>query len=231
MPITLLDIILLTVMLVSGLLAMIRGFIREILSIAAWIAAVLVTLYLFGRLLPHAQQYFNNETVAKAVVIAGVFLGTLMVVSIVTVRVSDLILDSRIGALDRTLGFLFGLARGLLIVVVAFLFFDWLVPEKSQPGWVTGAKSRVVLAGTGEWLKSMLPDDPESTILKRLKKPGGEPEPAAAPPEQSSGTAPENGKNGDKNGDKDGGKDKDGYERSERSGMRQLIETETKPAR
>ena len=56
----------------------------------------------------------------------------------------------RIGALDRTLGFLFGLGRGLLIVVVAFLFFTWLVPDKQRPDWVTnGAKSRVVLQGTG----------------------------------------------------------------------------------
>ena len=56
--------------------------------------------------------------------------------SIVTVRISDMILDSRIGALDRTLGFLFGLGRGLLIVVVAFLFFTWLVPDKQRPDWV-----------------------------------------------------------------------------------------------
>jgi membrane protein required for colicin V production len=81
-----------------------------------------------------------------------------------------MILDSRIGALDRTLGFLFGLARGLLIVVVAFLFFSWLVPDKQRPDWVTGAKSRVVLQGTGDWLMSLLPDDPENTILKRFKK-------------------------------------------------------------
>jgi membrane protein required for colicin V production len=81
-----------------------------------------------------------------------------------------MILDSRIGALDRTLGFLFGLARGLLIVVVAFMFFSWLVPDKQRPEWVTGAKSRVVLQGTGDWLMSLLPDDPENTILKRFKK-------------------------------------------------------------
>ena len=49
-----------------------------------------------------------------------------------------MILDSRIGALDRTLGFLFGLGRGLLIVVVAFLFFSWLVPDKQRPDWVSG---------------------------------------------------------------------------------------------
>jgi membrane protein required for colicin V production len=74
------------------------------------------------------------------------------------------------------MGFMFGLGRGLVIVVVAFLFFAWLVPERSQPEWVRSAKSRVVLQGTGEWLMSMLPDDPESTILKRLKKPKPEDE-------------------------------------------------------
>ena len=55
-------------------------------------------------------------------------------------------------------------------MVVAFLFFSWLVPDKQRPDWVTGAKSRVVLQGTGDWLMSLLPDDPENTILKRFKK-------------------------------------------------------------
>jgi membrane protein required for colicin V production len=170
MPVTILDLVLLAVMLISGLLAMVRGFMREILSIAAWGAAALVTLYAFAKLLPTAKTYFNNDTVASVVVVAGVFIGTLIVVSIITVRISDMILDSRIGALDRTLGFLFGLARGLLIVVVAYQFFVWLVPDKQRPDWVTSAKSRVVLQGTGEWLMSLLPDDPENTILKRFKK-------------------------------------------------------------
>lgn len=170
MPITILDFVVLAVMLVSGLLAMVRGFMREVLSIAAWGAAALVTLYAFQKLLPTAKTYFSNDTVAAVVVIAGVFLGTLIVVSIITVRISDMILDSRIGALDRTLGFLFGLARGLLIVVVAYLFFNWLVPEKQRPDWVTNAKSRTVLQGSGDWLMTLLPDDPENTILKRFKK-------------------------------------------------------------
>ena len=188
MPVTLLDIILLGVMLVSALLAMIRGFMREVLSIAAWVIAAVVTIYGYSRLLPFAKSYFNNDIVAAAVVIVGTFLGTLLIVSVITVRFSDMVLDSRVGALDRTLGFLFGLARGLVIVVVAFLFFAWLVPERSQPDWIRGAKSRVVLQGTGDWLMSMLPDDPESTILKRLKKPKPEEgEPAPDEPGQRSG--------------------------------------------
>jgi len=217
-----LDIFLIVVMLVSGLLAMVRGFMREILSIAAWAAAAATTLYFYSKLLPFAKQYFNNDYVAAGATIGGLFLGTLIVVSVLTVRVSDMILDSRIGALDRTLGFLFGLARGLIIVVVAFVFFDWLVPQKSQPEAVRNAKSRVVLQGTGNWLMSLLPDDPESTILKRLKRPkGDEPDSPDAPPDQRSelgspGTEPA---------------DRAGYDRTDRVGMRQLIQSRAPVAR
>src|ERR1700760_4848975 len=208
MPITILDLVLLGVMLISGLLAMVRGFMREILSIAAWGTAALVTLYAFGKLLPTAKTYFNNDTVASVVVVAGVFIGTLIVVSIITVRISDMILDSRIGALDRTLGFLFGLARGLLIVVVAYEFFIWLVPHKQRPDWVVGAKSRTMLDSTGEWLKGLLPDDPENTILKRFKKNKPEEEQTDAEPAQP-------------------GSGGDGYNKSARDSLKKLIE---KPA-
>jgi membrane protein required for colicin V production len=195
MPVTLLDILLLVVMLVSGLLAMIRGFMREILSIAAWGIAALVTLYSYGKLLPTVKQYINSDMAAAGVTVVGVFLVTLLIVSIITVRISDMILDSRIGALDRSLGFLFGLGRGLIIVVVAFVFFAWLVPDQRQPEWIKSAKSKVVLQNTGQWLMSMLPDDPESTILKRLKRPRPEdPEAPNAEPGRRSSLAPDTGR-------------------------------------
>jgi membrane protein required for colicin V production len=193
MPLTLLDIGLLVVMLISGILAMVRGFMREILSIAAWLIAAGVTLYGYARVEVFVKQYVTNELVAKGVAIGGLFLITLLIISLFTVKISDLILDSRVGALDRTLGFLFGLGRGLVIMVVVFLFFSWLVPQKSQPEWVKGARSRVVLQATGDWLLSVLPDDPETAILKRLRRPkdGEEPaEPAAAPPAKRSETSP-----------------------------------------
>src|SRR5213080_4994487 len=188
MPITLLDVILIAVMLISALLAMIRGFMREVLSIAAWLIAAVVTLYSYSKLLPFAKSYFNNDVVSYAVVIGGAFLGTLLIVSIITVRFSDMVLDSRVGALDRTMGFLFGLGRGLLIVVVAFLFFAWLVPPRTQPSWVANAKSKVFLQSTGDWLMSMLPEDPENTILKRLKRPKPEEDAPDTQPDQRRGS-------------------------------------------
>jgi membrane protein required for colicin V production len=180
MPITLLDLILLVVMLISGLLAMIRGFMREVLSIAAWLIAAIVTLWAYPRLSPVVHHYFNSKMVSIALTVGVVFLVTLLVVSIATVKISDMVLDSRVGALDRTLGFLFGLGRGLIIVVVAFIFFAWLVPPKARPTWVQNAKSRVVLEATGNWLRSLLPEHPEKDILEKLKRPGlDEPNPPA----------------------------------------------------
>ena len=170
MPITWLDILLLGVMLVSGLLAMIRGFMREILSITAWAAAAVATLLLYPRLLPIAKANISSDIVATGAVIGGVFLVTLLIVSIITVRISDMILDSRIGALDRTLGFLFGLGRGLIIVVVAFLFFAWLVPGSKQPDGVRNAKSLEVLNKTGEWLQALLPQDMDNYLSQWFKK-------------------------------------------------------------
>lgn len=209
MPITLLDIIVLAVMLLSGLLAMIRGFMREILSIAAWGTAALVSVYAYSsRLLPMVQDALKNETLAKVALVGGVFILTLIVVSVITVRISDMILDSRIGALDRTLGFLFGLARGLLIMVVAFAFFDWLVVDKQQPDWVRGAKSKVFLQSTAEALKQVLPDDFLDTMSKKIKKKEDE-QTDAAPDVPTTGSIPT----------ADGG-----YAKGSRDGLKQLIE-------
>jgi membrane protein required for colicin V production len=190
-----LDIFLIVVMLISGLLAMVRGFMREILSIVAWAAAALAAVYLFPRLLPLATQYLGgwNEWLVKGIVIGGVFLATLIIVSIFTVRLSDKILDSRIGALDRSLGFLFGLARGLIIVVVAFVFFNWLVPQKSQPDSIKNARSRFVLEQTGNKLEdlfyTLMPEglEPYITTIFKKKPKGGEDQDETPPPADQRG--------------------------------------------
>jgi membrane protein required for colicin V production len=216
MLITWLDILLLGVMLISGLLAMIRGFMREVLSITAWGAAAVATLLLYNKLLPIAKANISSDIVAAVAVVAGVFLATLLVVSIITVRISDKVLDSRIGALDRTLGFLFGLGRGLIIVVVAFIFFAWLVPASKQPDGVRNAKSRVVLENTGEWLQALLPQDMDNLFSQWIKKrPKGTDEDTPEAPGQRSERSP------DITGSLRG---QANYPRSDRTDMKQLID-------
>lgn len=181
MPITLLDGILVGFTLVSAMLAMVRGFSREVLSIASWAAAAASAFLFYKPVVPFVQPYIDNEKIAMAAAAGIVFIVALIIVTIITMKIADFIIDSRIGALDRTLGFLYGAARGVLVVAVGLLFFNWLVGDKS-PAWVSEAKSRPLLESIGTTLENMLPEDPEKSILKRLNKQSGEPDTGTAAP-------------------------------------------------
>lgn len=171
MPITLLDVILIGITLFSAILAMVRGFSREVLSVASWAAAAAAAYFLYPTVVPLVQPYISGENVAKIAAAALVFLGTLIVVSVITMKIADFIIDSRIGPLDRTLGFLFGAARGVLLVVVGMLFFNWLAAN-NQPTWVAQAKSKPILDSLGAELLSYLPEDPD--IIEKINPLGGE---------------------------------------------------------
>ncbi len=173
MPITLLDGILVGFTLVSAMLAMVRGLSREILSIASWIAAAAAAFFLYPLVLPYVQPYIDNKQIAMVAAAGIVFVVALIIVTLITMKIADWIIDSRIGALDRTLGFLYGAARGILVVAVGLLFFNWLVGVNT-PAWIANAKSRPLLESIGATLEGLLPDDPENSILKRLSP--GQPE-------------------------------------------------------
>ncbi|MEF2070999.1 CvpA family protein [Consotaella aegiceratis] len=168
MTVTLLDAILIGIMLVSGFLAMVRGFSREVLSVLSWLAAAVAAYMFYGPVMPYAQRYISNEMVAMGVSALIVFLVTLIIVSFITLRIADFIIDSRVGPLDRALGFIFGAVRGLLLVVVAILFFNWLAPAETQPAWVANAQSKPWLDDLGQRLVTALPENPERMILGRL---------------------------------------------------------------
>jgi membrane protein required for colicin V production len=168
-----LDLGLIAVVLISAFLAMLRGLTREVLAIGSWGAAAVAAFYFHPLVVPYIKTYIKadlNENITRATAAAAVFLVTLIAVSLITIKLSDAILDSKVGALDRSLGFLFGAVRGLLLCVIAFVFFNWLVPAQTQPGWVKTARVRSLLQATGDRLMAILPDDPEG-LLNKLKKP------------------------------------------------------------
>ena len=167
MPLTILDIVVIVVVLVSATLAMVRGFVREVLSVASWLAAVAAAYFLYKPVVPLAKPYIESGTVATIVAAAAIFFIALIVASYITTKISDFVIDSRIGAIDRGLGFLFGAARGLLLLVIALLFFSWLV--QTPPEWVAKARSKPILDDLGEKLMAALPDDVEAALLKRFR--------------------------------------------------------------
>ena len=182
LPISLLDLLVIGIVLLSALLASVRGFTREVLAIGSWVIAAIAAYAFHPRVLEFLEPHIANRQIALAASIAAVFLVTLVIVTMITVKLSDLILDSSIGALDRTLGFLFCAARGFLIAAVAFLFFDKLVGEKQYPDWVRDAKLRPLLKESGDQLIALLPTD--AGFLEKLKA------------KALQGTAPAEGQNG-----------------------------------
>ena len=137
--------------------------------VASWVAAAAAAYYFYPLLVPFALDYTSSTTVATIGSAGVVFIVALIVVSFIAMRIADFIIDSRIGALDRTLGFVFGAARGVLLVVVAMLFFNWLVAGPEQPGWIGNAKSKPLLDSLGARLVAILPDDADSSLLNRLR--------------------------------------------------------------
>lgn len=170
MPISILDLVVVGVVIISALLAAVRGFTREVLAIVAWVAAAAAAWFLHPLLLPRIKDYVTNPNIALVIAIGAIFVIVLLVVSILTVKLSDFILDSRIGALDRTLGFLFGAARGFLICVIGWTFLAWLVQGK-MPDWATTARARPVLENTSTTLITMLPD-PDGVMAQFKKRQG-----------------------------------------------------------
>ncbi|GAB5374945.1 MAG: hypothetical protein AcusKO_14070 [Acuticoccus sp.] len=159
-----LDGVVVAVVLISALLAMFRGFVREVLSIAAWVAAAVLAYLFYEQLVPYVSEYINNPTLAIGASAAAIFLVSLLVVSLITMRISDFVMDSPVGMIDRLLGFLFGAARGVLLIVVAVIFFNWLVDEENRPAWVTSAMTYPELSRLGDQLLAAIPDDPEAAI-------------------------------------------------------------------
>ncbi len=166
MKFQILDFILVGIMLVSGLLALARGFTREVLSLVAWGAAAVAAYYaikqkpLMDMVLPHVEK----PVMAQIAVAAGAFIVVLIVVSVVSVKISDRVVDSSIGAFDRTLGFFYGLARGLLLVAIAYLFYGWLLPPEKQEDWVRNALTLPAIRTVSNTMLAYMPPDIAETL-------------------------------------------------------------------
>lgn len=190
MPFSVLDLVVIGIVLISALLAAVRGFTREVLAIVAWVVAAAAAWYLHPTALPIAQQYISSNTVALVASIGAIFVITLIIVSIITVQISDLILDSRIGALDRTLGLVFGAARGFLICVIGWAFLSWLLQGK-EPEWATASKTRPAMENTRDNIIAMLPENAEALIQRlRNKDAAPEAEPTEPDPQRPAQPAP-----------------------------------------
>src|SRR5262245_49941758 len=154
-----LDLVLIAGIALSALLAFARGFVKEALSIAAWGGAAVTALYGLNYVRPYARQLITNQTLADVAAGVALFVVSLIIYSILTSLLSGRIKHSTLSAVDRALGLLFGIVRGIIIACLAFIAFNWAVPERDWPGFVREARTRPFIAQGAELLKSLVPSE------------------------------------------------------------------------
>jgi membrane protein required for colicin V production len=214
-PLNPVDTIVVAILLLSAGLAFFQGFVRETLSIASWLGAALVAIYAFPLLQPSARESIENPMLADALTGAGAFLAALLLFSLIGRAISDRVRLSRIGAVDRSLGFLFGLVRGAVIVCIAYLGLMLALPREERPAWLTEARSAPLLDWGSDMLLSVLAPDQRSRFV-----------PARSPGAASEGAVHRLMPGPPAGGRADDGAGETGYKANQRQALENLLQSQ-----
>lgn len=142
---TVFDIIVLVVVGVAAIGGFMRGFVQEVLSLAAWILAVAAIHYLHTDLTAFIASFIGTPTSAAMLAFALLLLIPYAAMKLIAGRVGQASRSSIIGPIDRALGFGFGTVKGVIIVVIGFsllvLGYDTVWGQDGRPEWITNART------------------------------------------------------------------------------------------
>ena len=155
-PITAVDVIVAVVLLGSAGFAFVRGFVHEVLAIGAWVGAAFAALYGFAPVQPFFRAQIGSSLLADIAAGAVLFLGTLLIFSIITKQVADRVRNSALNSVDSSLGFVFGIIRGALLVCLAYLAVSMVTDE--PPSWLAEAKAKPWLERGAGMLRGLAPE-------------------------------------------------------------------------
>lgn len=214
-PALAMDSVAIGVVILSSALALTRGFVREALSIASFVVAALVTIFTLPVFRGVAMNWIQSELIATGITVATVFLVTYLVMAYATAKVSGVVkLHRHIGVLDRTAGFAFGAVRGMVLLAVTLLGWNFLAKPDQTPDWVTNSRVYPAINATAHALQSLAP---KSAPVRNIKVPD-------LPDSDSSKTSVQKPKENKKQKPDA----EQGYEQSDRLTLDQVITTELK---
>lgn len=151
------DLVILAVILLSALIGFMRGFVREVLGIGAWVLAAFVAVTWFHPAQQLARRYIDNPDIADPVAFVVLFLLVLIVLSIVAGWIGRLARASPLGGVDRSLGVLFGLVRGFVLFIAIYIGCGMLLPADHWPPPVQRARSLSYIYAGAAWAANQLP--------------------------------------------------------------------------
>ena len=154
------DIIVLIIVGVASVGGFIRGFVQEILSLAAWILAVFAIHYLHTPLTNWALPNVGTETGAAVAAFAALLLIPYAAMKLIAGRMGETSRGSILGPIDRVIGFAFGAIKGGIVVVLAFsllvLGYDTIWGVQGRPAWITTARTYQFVNASADELVQMI---------------------------------------------------------------------------
>ena len=129
------DFTIIGVILLSALISIIRGFVKEALSLISWVLAFFIASRFYMYITSYLT-YFDSDVIRIAVAIAILFISTLIVCAIVSYIIGELVQKTGLSSTDRILGICFGVLRGILVVAAVLFFVDTFTPLSQSPSWV-----------------------------------------------------------------------------------------------
>lgn len=150
------DIAILAIIALSALISLLRGFVKESISLVTWLAAGFIALSYHLVLAEFFKPYIESPTISQAVAFSILFLTTLIVGAIINYMISQLVSKTGLTGTDRTLGVVFGAARGILIVAMIVLFAG-LTPMPAESWWQESTLVEHFMK-VALWLRDFMPE-------------------------------------------------------------------------
>ena len=167
-PLNNLDVVILIITAVSALIALFRGLVKEVLSIVGWTLAAVVVFYMLPILTPIAKNYIASSMMASIVTALAVLIVFYVVWLLTTDKLIGKIRSSKLSALDRVLGLLFGVVRACLIVILFNILLSWVLPEESKEGMFKESRYFQLAGEFAKPIEGLIPEETKNLI--KIKK-------------------------------------------------------------
>ena len=159
MFITWIDVVVIAITLFSGFLSLMRGLSREILSLITWISSAAISIFMYSNLALFLKKFIKSSTVSNILSLTLIFIIVFIVLSYFSVKISQILARSFVGPLDKFLGIIYGVTRGVLIAAMLVVLTTNIIEIPNKKMWLTNAKTYSLLNNIGGHVYSLIPSN------------------------------------------------------------------------
>ncbi|USO01658.1 MAG: CvpA family protein [Alphaproteobacteria bacterium] len=152
-----LDWVIVTVIFLSVIIGLWRGFVVEFMSLLPWASAIAATIYGTPHILPHFYQLLGKSFVAEILAMLSIFIITVLFLSVLRPGVKEKVRESSLSGFDRVVGLIFGAIRGVGVICCFYIATLTISDYKRWPDAVENAKLIPYVASISEWIADQLP--------------------------------------------------------------------------